>query len=131
MNRALLLRLLVAATVFATVLGAAASLGGISGTTLGADSAAVASCDSDGVTTTYNSVWDAADERYEVSTVTVGSVDDACDGMTLKVTVTDSTGAQVTEGTLAVPSSGAVSHAVALASNVDAEAVTGVHVTIA
>jgi hypothetical protein len=131
MKRTLLLRLLVAATVFATVLGAAASLGGINGTSLGADSAGVTSCDSNGVTTTYDSGWDAADERYEVSTVTVGGVDDACDGRTLKVTVTDSTGAALTEGTLLIPSGAGVSHAVTLSAGADSEAVTGVHVTIA
>jgi len=131
MKRTLLLRLLVAATVFATVLGAAASLGGISGTSLGADSASVTSCDANGVTTTYDSLWDATDQRYEVSTVTVGGVDDACDGRTLKVTVTDSAGAALTEGTLSMPSGAGVTHAVTLAAGADAEAVTGVHVTIA
>jgi hypothetical protein len=130
MARALLVRLLVAGTVFATTLGAAATLGGINGSSLGADSASVASCDANGVTTTYDSAWDATDKRYEVTTVTVGGVDDACDGKTVKVTVTDSADAQITQGELSIPTSAAVSHAVPLSVGADAEAVTGVHVTI-
>ncbi|HEX2104589.1 MAG TPA: hypothetical protein VHF51_13120 [Solirubrobacteraceae bacterium] len=66
-----------------------------------------------------------------MTTVTVGGVDDACDGKTVKVTVTDSADAQITQGVLSIPASAAVNHAVPLSVGADAEAVTGVHVTIA
>jgi hypothetical protein len=42
--------------------------------------------------------WDATDERYEVSTVTVGGVADTCDGLTLSVTLADTGGAQIGAG---------------------------------
>ena len=44
--------------VFAYVHCAAASLGGISGASIGADSTVVASCDTDGVTTSYTTSYD-------------------------------------------------------------------------
>jgi hypothetical protein len=117
--------------VFGGVFAMAASLGGISSSSVGADDAVVASCDTNGVTTSYGSAWDAVDKRYEVSTVTVGGVDDACDGLTVKVTVTDSGGASLGAGALSIPTSAATSHAVTLSTAASSEAVEGVHVTIA
>jgi hypothetical protein len=126
-----ILKLLAVVSVFGGVFAMAASLGGISSASLGADDAAVASCDTDGVTTSYTSGWSASDERYDVSAVTVGGVDDGCDGRTVKVTLIDSSGASLAEGTLSMPTSAATSHTVTLSSTPSAKSVTGVHVTIA
>ena len=92
----------------------AASLGGITSNKVGADNTAIASCDTDGVTTAYATSWDTTDKRYEVTSVTVAGVNDACDGQTLSVSLTDSTGAQIGSGSLAIPTSAAVSHSVSL-----------------
>ncbi|MBA3244993.1 MAG: hypothetical protein H0T61_07425 [Actinobacteria bacterium] len=117
-------------TVFAGVFAMAASLGGITSNKVGADNTAVASCDTDGVTTAYATAWDTTDKRYEVTSVTVAGVNDACDGQTLGVSLTDSTGVQIGSGTLAIPSSVATSHAVSLTTAPSAKLTEGVHVLI-
>ena len=117
--------------VFASVFAMAASLGGITGSTVGADNTTVASCDTDGVTTSYATSWDATDKRYEVTTVTVAAVNDACDGKSMSVSLTDTTGAQIGTGTLAIPSSVATSHAVTMTTAPSAALTLGVHVVIA
>ena len=117
--------------VFASVFAMAASLGGITGSTVGADNTTVASCDTDGVTTSYATSWDATDKRYEVTTVTVAAVNDACDGKSLSVSLTDTTGAQIGTGTLAIPTSAAISHAVTMTNAPSAALTLGVHVVIA
>ena len=117
--------------VFASVFAMAASLGGITGSTVGADNTAVGSCDTDGVTTSYATSWDATDKRYEVTTVTVAAVNDACDGKSMSVSLTDTTGAQIGTGTLAIPSSVATSHAVTMTTAPSAALTLGVHVVIA
>jgi hypothetical protein len=77
--------------VFSTVFAFANSLGGITSTGLGADTSAVASCDTDGVTTSYATAYDTTAGFYEVTTVTVGTVDAACDGKTYKVSLVNGT----------------------------------------
>ena len=122
---------LAALLVFGGVLAMAASLGGITSTKVGADNTALASCDTDGVSTSYTTAWDATDDRYEISTVTVSGVADACDTQTLSVSLTDSTGTQVGSGSLAIPSSVATSFGVSLTTAASAKDSTGVHVLIA
>jgi hypothetical protein len=129
--RKLAIKTLAGLTAFSAVMAMAATLGGLTPDTLGAEDSAVVACDADGVATSYSSSWDATDERYEVSQVTVEGVADACDNLTVKVTLTDSTGASLSEGTLAIPSDATVDHSVTLAAGVSTEAVTNVHVTIA
>jgi len=123
---AILAGLLVAGAVF----GMAASLGGITSNKVGADNTTVASCDTDGVTTSYATSWDATDERYEITSVTVGGVNDACDGQTLNVSLTDSTGAQIGSGSLSIPTSAATSHTVTMSTAPSAKLTEGVHVLI-
>jgi hypothetical protein len=128
--RKLTIKTLAALTAFGAVMAMASTLGGVTPATLGAEDSPVASCDTDGVATSYPSVWDAADKRYEVASVTVEGVDDACDGLTVKVTLTDSAGDALSEGTLAIPTDGVVDHTVTLAAGVSTEAVEQVHVNI-
>lgn len=122
---------LAALLVFGGVLAMAASLGGITSSAVGADNAVVAACDSDGVSTSYTTAWDATDERYEVSSVTVSGVSDTCDGQTLSVSLTNSAGAQIGSGSVAIPTSAATSFGVSLSTAASAEDSTGIHVLIA
>ena len=122
---------LAALLVFGGVLAMAASLGGITSTKVGADNTALASCDTDGVSTSYTTAWDGADDRYEISTVTVSGVADACDTQTLSVSLTDTTGTQIGSGSLVIPSSVATSFGVSLTTAASAKDSTGVHVLIA
>ena len=130
MKKRALIAILAGLVVFAGVFAMAASLGGVTSTKVGADNTAVTSCDTDGVTTSYATAWDATDKRYEVTSVTVGNVNDACDGETLSVSLTDASGAQIGSGTLAIPTSAATSHAVSLTTPASAKLTEGVHVLI-
>jgi hypothetical protein len=128
--RKLTIKTLAALTAFGAVMAMASTLGGVTPDTLGAEDSAVVACDLNGVATSYPSAWDAADDRYEVASVVVEGVADACDGLTVKVTLTDSAGDSLSEGTLAIPSDATVDHTVALAAGVSTEAVANVHVNI-
>jgi hypothetical protein len=113
-------------TVFGAVFASAASLGGITSGQVGADDAAVTSCDTDGVTTAYTTSWDGTDDRYEVTSVTVSGIAAACTTKTLSVSLTDGTG-QIGSGTGTVVGT---SLAVTMSPAASAEATTGVHVAI-
>ncbi len=132
MSRRTIAGILAGLTVFGAVYAMAASLGGITSGSVGADDAVVASCDTDGVTTSYASAWDATDERYEVTSVTVGGINNNCDARTLSVSLTDTSGAQIGSGSVAVPTDPlAFTATVALSPAASAELTTGVHVAIA
>lgn len=122
---------LAALLVFGGVLAMAASLGGITSSKVGADNVAVTACDTDGVSTSYSTAWDATDKRYEISSVTVSGVSDTCDGQTLSVSLTNSTDAQIGSGSVAIPTSAATSFDVSLSAAASAKDSAGVHVLIA
>lgn len=128
--RRLIIKTLAGITVFGAVVASASTLGGLSPDKLGAQDAVVAACDTDGVTTSHTSAWDTTDERYEVTSVTVKGVADACDGQTLKVTLADSTGVSLAEGTLTIPASVAVDHAVTISPGASTASAEKVHVNI-
>ncbi len=130
MKKRTLIAVLAGLVVFATMFALAATLGGITSADVGADDTTVASCDSDGVTTSYGTAWDAVDQRFEITTVTVGGVSDACDGDTLSVTLTNASGAQIGAGSMTIPTSAATSHTVTLSTGASAELTEGVHVLI-
>jgi hypothetical protein len=130
MRRRTVLALIVSLMVFGSLYALAASLGGITSDSVGADSAVVASCDTNGVTSAYATAWDATDERYEITSVTVGGVADTCDGRTLSVNLTDPTGAQIGAGTLVIPTSVATSFAVTMSTAPSAELTEGINILI-
>jgi len=130
-KRTILLALLASLVVFGALYGMAASLGGITSDSVGADSTVVASCDTDGVTAAYVTAWDATDKRYEITSTTVGGVADTCDGRTMSVSLTDSTGAQIGTGSLVIPTSGATSFSVTMSTPPSAKLTEGIHILIA
>ena len=124
-----LIAVLAGVAVFGGTFAFAASLGTITTGSVGASAAVVASCDTDGITTSYSSpAWSASNKRYEVSSVNVTSINTACNGSTIKVTLKDSAGVQLGEasGTVAA---GAAS--LTLSGGVAASSVSGVDVVIA
>jgi hypothetical protein len=124
-----LIAMIAGLVVFGGTFAFAASLGTVTTGTVGASGAVVASCDTDGVTTSYGSpTWSATNKRYEVSTVNVTSINAACNGDTIKVTLKDTTGASLGEATGSV-AAGAAS--LSFASGVSALSVVGVDVVIA
>lgn len=131
MTKKIIIGLTTGVTVFGATFAMAAGLGGLTSGKIGAANATVAACDTDGVTSSYTSGWDATDGRYEISTVTVGGVNDACDGQTLSVTLTGTGGASVGSGSITIPTAAATSVAVSASVPPAAADVTGVHVSIA
>lgn len=132
-KKRVLLGLLAGAMAFSMVVGMAASLGGITSDSLGADDAVVAACDTNGVSTDYTTSYSAATTAgYKVDSVVVGGIADTCDGQQLSVTLTGAGNASLGSQTIAVPTGAGTSVTTSFSgSNVLAEAVTGVHVVIA
>jgi len=86
--------------VFATVFAVAASLS-ISATSLGAGTATVASCDTDGVTTSFETSYNAAVAGYQVTTLHVaGIATPGCGGLTMKATLIGAGDASLGERTV-------------------------------
>jgi hypothetical protein len=119
-------------TVFGAVFASAASLGGITSGQVGADNAAVSSCDIDGITTAYTTAWDGTDDRYEVTTVSVTGINNNCDGRTLSVSLTDASNNQIGVGSVTVPTDAlGTSATVNLSTAASAKDTVGVHASIA
>ena len=100
--RRLIAALAVGGVLAAGAYGAAASLGGIGTSSLGADATAVLSCDTNGVTVAYNSAYsNSAPAGYKVDSVAVTGIDDDCNGLTVSATLTKG-GASIASGQAAV-----------------------------
>lgn len=119
-------------TLFGTALGSAASLGGISADGLGADDTIVASCDTDGVITSYTTAYNTTGSAgYKVATVTVGGLNNACDGDTIEVRLTGSSDSSLEAVNKTVETdAGSTSTTLTFGSSTLAESVTGVHVVV-
>jgi hypothetical protein len=120
----------VAAAVLSSVVVGRAATMGLTQDALGANNAGVTACDGDGVTTSYGITWDAPTASFRITSVTVKGVADLCDGLTLKVALTDGAGADIGSGTLAIPSDAAVNHAVSVSPSPAAKDVATVHAVI-
>jgi hypothetical protein len=115
--------------VFGGTFAFAASLGGITTGTIGDSATVVASCDTDGVTATFGTPsWDATNKRYGLTSLDVTSINAACNGLGIRVTLKDSTGTSLTEVTGTV-AAGAASFT--LSPSVSAQSVAGIDVVIA
>lgn len=87
-------------TVFATVFAAAASLN-VTAANIGAGTASAASCDTDGVATSFDTTYSAAAAGYKVTTLHVtGITTPACDGRTMKITLVGASDASLAEVTV-------------------------------
>jgi hypothetical protein len=113
------------------VVGAsAASLGGITSNSLGADVGVVSSCDNNGVTVNFTNTYDATLGRYQTTTVGVAGIDAACAGKTLTLTLKDNTGVSLGGGSVA-SIVGTTASVPLTAPGANANAVTGVAIVIA
>lgn len=120
-----LLWLVIGATTVAAAGAASASALPLSAGSLDAGSATVASCDSSGVDFRY-----AVDAAGSVTSVTVANIDAACQGGTLRVTLTNG-GADVGTGSIQLPSSGWTgSYAVSISPTPLSTAVTATYAAI-
>ncbi len=96
----ILIAVVVALAVFGGTFAFAASLGGVTTGTVGDSATVVASCDTDGVTTSFSApAWDGTLLHYGVTVLDVTGINVACNGDTIKVTLTDTGGASLGEAT--------------------------------
>lgn len=107
-------RILLAAGAGLLAVGAvsasAASLGGITGKSVGVDDEIVASCDTDGINVAYTYGYNATSGKYDVTGVDLTGVNAACNGMAYSLTLADNTNAALGSaltGTLTVASGAA------------------------
>jgi len=99
-RRRALIAFIVGVMVFAIVFAVAASLS-VTSSSLGAGTGTVASCDTNGVATSYDTTYDATAVGYEVTTVHVtGIATPGCDGLTMKVTLVGAGDAALAEQTV-------------------------------
>jgi len=85
----LILSLVMAIALIGGVYGAAASLGTLTTQDIGATSADVASCDTDGVETAYTVDVDPSDDTLVVVDVTISNIADACRAKPIVVSISD------------------------------------------
>ncbi|MPZ48038.1 MAG: hypothetical protein GEU75_01785 [Dehalococcoidia bacterium] len=123
-----LLALTTGSAVFAVVYAQAAGLG-VASASLAAGDASVLACDQDGVSITYAVVFDSGpDNRWEVTSVTVGGISAACNGGLLYMVAVNGSGtALASAGPVTVSATSAV---VDLTPDPPAAALTGVHLVI-
>jgi hypothetical protein len=125
----IIIAVVVALAVFGGTFAFAASLGGVTTGTVGDSATVVASCDTDGVDTSFSApAWDAGLQHYGVTTLAVSSINTACNGDAIKVTLTDNTGASLGEATGTV-AAGAAN--VTFSPAVNTQSVEGIEVVIA
>lgn len=82
-----MLAVLAGLLVFGLVSAAAATLGGLTVQSLGAESEVVASCDNDGITVDWGITLQGVE--YVVDSVELSDVAAACDGLNVEVTIFD------------------------------------------
>jgi hypothetical protein len=127
--------LLMGTMVFGAVYGLAASLG-VSSSTLGAGTSAVAACQSGTLTAGYATVYDSSLPGDKVGVVTVTGLDTAstpnCGGKSFRVTVTGPGASNASLGQVSgtTPGSGTSFTADFTSLGVSAASVTGVHIVI-
>jgi hypothetical protein len=118
--------LLLGVAAFGLAAASAASLGGLTSSSLGADNGSVSSCDTNGVSIAYGApsyqASGANAGQYTVSTVSVTGIDVACNGKTIAVTLSDSGNASLGTGTATV-AAGAAS--ITLGTPANAKAIVG------
>lgn len=115
-------------SAFGIVGASAASLGGITGTGLGADVGVVASCDTDGVNVDFVNTYDATSGGYETTSVDVSGIAAACDTLDLDLTLQGAAGASLGSGSVVLTAAGTAT--VTIAGGADSASVIGVAVII-
>jgi hypothetical protein len=114
-------------TTFGLVGASAATLGGITSDSLGADSGVVSSCDTDGVTVAFTNSYDAASGGYRTSSAQISGINAACNTKSLSLTLKDASGTSLGAGTVTVAAGAAT---VTLSPNADAESAVGAAIVI-
>jgi hypothetical protein len=109
------------------ILASAAALS-VNANTLGAGTSVIASCDTDGVTVSYTSAYNAAAGAYRTTAAVISGIAAACDAKSIDVTVSGAGGASLANGTGTIAAGG--THTVTFASAVDPALITGAAIVI-
>ena len=119
------------AVIGASALGlgvaSAATLGGLTSESLGADNAVVAGCDPNGLNITYTTAYDAGTGKYRTSQAALNGIDAACNGKVMSITFKGAAGVVVASTTATVASVAGVQTVPVVA---PAENIVGVAVVI-
>jgi hypothetical protein len=76
---------------FGVLTAAAASLGGLTSSSLGSDQTVVASCDTDGMQLTYTNNYNTGTNAYTTTAVVVTGVNPGCTGKTARLSLENGT----------------------------------------
>lgn len=126
-SRRAVIALLVGVGTAGIVGASAATLGGLTGADLGAESTVVGGCDEDGVTVAYATAYNAGTQAYNVTAVTLSGVAADCVGDAGSLTLSGSGGTALATQTFTGASPDVT---VTLAAPVAASLVLGVAVVI-
>ncbi len=107
----------------------AATLGGLTGGGLGADDQIVASCDTDGITTSYTTAYNATAQTYQVTAVNFSGVNAACNAKAASVSLRTGTTNLGTTNVASITVTGSA-FAITLGAPVNASAVNGLSLVI-
>jgi hypothetical protein len=118
---------IVGASALGLGVASAASLGGLTTKSLGANDTVVASCDTDGMTVAYTNAYDSATGKYRTGSATISGIAAACNGQSLALTLRDSSGASLGAGSATVAGT---SQVVTLSPVAAADAVAGAAVVV-
>jgi hypothetical protein len=133
-HRKLALAVLASITIAGIAGASASSLGGINTAGIGADTTVTASCDIDGVNTSYGTSYNATTGGFDVSSVTFSGVATACNGKTATVVLADATKVSLANGSSAITLTNVVSGSgeftLALNAGADAKATRNISLVI-
>lgn len=107
----------------------AATLGGLTSSSVGADNSVVAACDTDGIAIAYTTAYNATAQEYQVSAVNFSGVNAACNSKAASVSLRNGTTALSTaDSTSITVTAGAFS--LTLGSPIPAASIDGVSLVI-
>ena len=112
------------------VSASAATLGGITGGSLGVDSAVVASCDNNGIDVSYTVEYSADDTTYNVDDVELSGVAEACGGLDYLITLSGTGGTSLGQRDDTVSLTGGAFSVDFSSDAIEGELVTGIAVAI-
>jgi hypothetical protein len=113
---------------FGILTASAASLGGLTSSSLGADQTVIASCDTNGIQMTYANSYVPATNSYSTTVVTLAGIDPTCATKSFKLSL--SSGAASLGETTGTIQAGGGTQPVTLTAPVDAKSITAAALVI-
>ncbi|MCU1353681.1 MAG: hypothetical protein JWM05_2890 [Acidimicrobiales bacterium] len=105
----------------------AASLGGLTSTSVGSNDTVVAACDTDGVAIAYTTAYSASASQYQVTAVNLSGIAAGCLNQTASVTVKGAGGTSLASGTSTIAGT---TDSITLSAAVSAQSMVGASIVI-